>query len=84
MKTIQMVNIGGQWVATQAKKKSKALAAGGTALFVSASSFAVDHSTAIAAAGTDGTANTTAAALVVIAIASVVTGITLVLGLLRK
>jgi hypothetical protein len=56
----------------------------GTLMAASASSMAVDHATAIAAAGTDGTANTTAAATVVIAIAAVVTGITLVLGLLRK
>lgn len=84
MKTIQMVNVGGQWVATQAKKKSKALVAGTVAMAASASSFAIDHSVAINAAGADGTTNTTAAALVVIAIASVVTGITMVLGLLRK
>jgi hypothetical protein len=60
------------------------LVTGVTVLAASASSFAVDHAAAITAAGTDGAANTTAAATVVIAIAAVVTGISLVLGLLRK
>ena len=60
------------------------IAAGATVALASASSFAVDHSAAITAAGTDGTTNTTAAAVVVIAIASVVTGIGVVLGLIRK
>ncbi len=62
----------------------KKIAAGSTVALASASSFAVDHSAAITAAGTDGTTNTTAAAVVVIAIASVVTGIGVVLGLIRK
>ena len=60
------------------------IAAGTTMAVASAGAFAVDHSTAITAAGTDGTTNTTAAAVVVIAIASVVTGIGVVLGLIRK
>jgi len=60
------------------------IATGATVALASASSFAVDHSAAITAAGTDGTTNTTAAAVVVIAIASVVTGIGVVLGLIRK
>ena len=60
------------------------IATGATVALASASSFAVDHSVAINAAGNDGTTNTTAAAVVVIAIASVVTGIGVVLGLIRK
>ena len=72
------------------KMKEKSMSMGakvgavGTMAMASGSAFAVDHSTAIQAAGTDGTTNTTAAAVVVIAIASVVTGIGIVLGLLRK
>ena len=66
------------------KKLRFKIATGATVALASASSFAVDHSAAITAAGTDGTTNTTAAAVVVIAIASVVTGIGVVLGLIRK
>ncbi|MCJ8318744.1 MAG: hypothetical protein MJK12_03870 [Colwellia sp.] len=54
------------------------------ALTTSAASFAVDHATAITAAGTDGTANTTAAVVVVIGIAAVVTGVGIVLSLLKR
>lgn len=57
---------------------------GASVALASASSFAIDHTAVIEAAGTDGAANTTAAATVVIAIAAVVTGITLIIGLLRK
>lgn len=55
-----------------------------SALSVSAASFAVDHSTAIAAAGTDGTTNTTAAVVVVLGIAAVLTGVGIVLKLLTR
>jgi len=50
----------------------------------SASSFAADHSTSISAAGTDGTINTTAAVVVVVSIAAVVTGVGIVLKLLSR
>ena len=50
----------------------------------SVSSFAVDHSTAITAAGTDGTTNTTAAVVAVLGIAAVVTGVGIVYRLLTK
>lgn len=60
------------------------LASGLTVLAASASSFAVDHSTAITAAGTDGTTNTTAAVVVVLTIAAVVTGVGIVKSLLTR
>lgn len=63
--------------------KGKTVAVG-TTLMASASSFAVDHSTAIAAAGTDGTTNTTAAVVVVLGIAAVVTGVGIVMKLLAR
>lgn len=58
--------------------------AGLAAAGVSVSSFAVDHSAAITAAGTDGTTNTTAAVVVVLTIAAVVTGVGIVKSLLTK
>ena len=60
------------------------LSSGLTVLAASASSFAVDHSTAITAAGTDGTTNTTAAVVVVLGIAAVVTGVGIVMKLLAR
>lgn len=50
----------------------------------SAQSFAVDHSTAITAAGTDGTTNVTAAVVVILTIAAVVTGVGIVYKLLTS
>lgn len=63
--------------------KSK-IVAGLAMAAASASSFAVDHSTAITAAGTDGTTNTTAAVVVVLTIAAVVTGVGIVKSLLTR
>jgi len=62
----------------------KRLLAFGSASFASVSAFAVDHSTAITAAGTDGTTNTTAAVVVVLTIAAVVTGVGIVIKLLGR
>ena len=62
------------------KKAVAALAVAGS----SVSAFAVDHSTAITAAGSDGTTNTTAAVVAVLGIAAVVTGVGIVYRLLTK
>lgn len=45
---------------------------------------AADHSVAIGAAGTDGTTNVSAAVVVVLTIAAVVTGVGIVLAILTK
>lgn len=45
---------------------------------------AADHSIAIGAAGTDGTTNVSAAVVVVLTIAAVVTGVGIVLAILTK
>ncbi len=55
-----------------------------TGSVASVGAFAVDHSTAITAAGTDGTTNTTAAVVVVLTIAAVVTGVGIVIKLLGR
>jgi hypothetical protein len=71
-------------ITTFAKKTVRNTAIVGATVLASAGALAEDHSVAIAAAGADGTANTIAAATVVIAIAAVVTGITLVIRLITK
>jgi hypothetical protein len=63
-----------------ATKVGTALAAG----FTGAMAQAADHSTAIAAAGTDGETNTGAAVIVVLGIAAVVTGVGIVIKLLGR
>jgi len=63
------------------KMKASAVAA---SVGTSVSAFAVDHSTAITAAGTDGTTNTSAAVVAVLGIAAVVTGVGIVYRLLTK
>jgi len=62
----------------------KKIGAGIAACVASVGAFAVDHSTAITAAGTDGTTNTTAAVVVVLGIAAVVTGVGIVMKLLAR
>ncbi len=52
--------------------------------FTGAMAQAADHSTAIAAAGTDGETNTGAAVVVVLGIAAVVTGVGIVIKLLTR
>ena len=66
---IQMVNVGGQWVAVKAKKASTAIAVGGTALMASGATLAADYTTQITAAQTEGTGNVSAVIGAVIAIA---------------
>jgi hypothetical protein len=61
-------------------KLSLALVAGFSAGMVQAA----DHTTAIQAAGTDGTTNVSAAVVVVLTIAAVVTGVGIVLSILKK
>ena len=56
----------------------------GTLIGASATTFAADHSTAIEAAGTDGTTNVGAAVVVVLAIVAVVTGVGFVMKLLGR
>lgn len=58
----------------------------GTLIGASATTFAADHSTAIEAAGTDGTTNVGAAVVVVVvlAIVAVVTGVGFVMKLLGR
>lgn len=62
--------------------KKVAVVAGGA--MVSSAAFAVDHSTAITAAGTDGTTNTTAAVTALIGIVAVVVGVGFIISTLRK
>lgn len=59
-KAINMVCVGGQWVACKAKKASTAIAVGGTALIASHGAMAVDYTAQIGAAVTEGTTNVTA------------------------
>ena len=61
-------------------KVGTALAAG----FAGGMAQAADHSVAIGAAGTDGTTNVSAAVVVVLTIAAVVTGVGIVLAILTK
>lgn len=61
-------------VVSAAKSAKGKIAAGTTAFVASSSAFAVDHTTAIAAAQADATTNTTAVITGVIAIAAVVCG----------
>lgn len=65
-------------------KVKMALAAGVTGAMGSFAVNAADHSTAIAAAGTDGETNTGAAVVVVLGIAAVVTGVGIVIKLLSR
>ena len=69
------------------KNTKKHLAKLGTAIgvgMIAASSYAADHSTAIAAAGTDGVTNTSAAVVALIGIVAVVVGVGFVISVLRK
>jgi hypothetical protein len=61
-------------------KLGLALAAGVTGAVAQAA----DHTTAIQAAGTDGITNVSAAVVVVLTIAAVVTGVGIVLSILKK
>lgn len=79
-KAINMVCVGGQWVAVQAKKSSKAIAAGGTALMASGATFAADYTTEITAATTEGSANVTAVILGVITLGIIGFGVGSMLG----
>lgn len=72
-KTINMVKKGGTYVAVTA-----------STFLASAGAFAVDHTAAITAAQTDGTANVTAAATAIIAIMAVVTGIGFIIKLMGR
>jgi hypothetical protein len=69
---------------TKSNSVLKKVVAGGSALFIAGQAMALDHSTAISAASTDGTANVTAAATAVIAIMAVVTGIGFIVKLLGR
>ena len=60
------------------------LALWGTAALASGSAMAVDHSTAIAAAGADGTTNLTAAVTAIIGVVAVIVGAGLVIGFLKR
>lgn len=60
------------------------IATGLATFSASAMAFAADHSAAIQAAGADGETNVGAAVVTVIAIAAVVTGVGVVLGLLKR
>lgn len=66
------------------KSLGKKLAVGSSAMALSVGAFAVDHSTTIAAAGSDGTTNVTAATVAVIGIVAVVTGIGFIIKLLSR
>lgn len=84
-KAIKMVNIGGQWVAVTAKKKSTALVAGCTA-FVGSAGFAqaADYTAQITQASTDGTTNVTAVIAAVIGVAILGFGVGKMLGWFGK
>ena len=82
-KTINMVKMGGSWVAVEAKNKSKAIAAGTTAMLASAASYAVDTTavqTAITAAESDAL---TTGQYVIGTVASLVV-IGLIIGIVKK
>ena len=83
-KVINMVNVGGQWVSVQAKKKSKALAAGGTSFLASSATFAADYTTEISTASTDGTGNVTAVIAAVIAIGILGFGVSAMMGWFKR
>ena len=75
-----MVNVAGQWVSVQAKKKSTALVAGGTALIASAGSMAADHTDLINGAVTEGSGNVTAVIAGVIGVSILGFGVGKMLG----
>ena len=83
-RTINMVNVAGQWVSVQAKKKSTALVAGGTALIASAGSMAADHSALINGAVTDGSGNVSLTITGVIGIAILSFGVGAMIAWFRK
>lgn len=83
-RTINMVNVAGQWVSVQAKSKSKAIAAGGTALMASGASFAADHTGLIGTATTEGNGNVTAVITGVIGIAILSFGVGAMIAWFRK
>ena len=83
-RTINMVNVAGQWVSVQAKNKSKALVAGGTAFMASAGAMAADHSALIGTAVTEGSGNVTAVIAGVIAIAILSFGVGAMILWFRK
>ena len=83
-RTINMVNVAGQWVAVQAKKKSTALVAGGTAMISSAGAFAADHTGIITTAATEGNGNVTAVITAVIGIAILSFGVGAMIAWFRK